>query len=92
MIALALKWTNKVSSNAITRFEGTDADVTVATRHYEFVGSTYGIDTYHVHSWHAGIHPGCQYGAFPGENMERWGGVTFGNPRLLHVQRDFTGR
>ena len=71
-------------ANAITRFEGTDADVTAATRHYEFVGSTYGIDTYHVHSWHAGIHPGCQYGAFAGDNMERWGGVTLGNPRLLH--------
>ena len=68
----------------ITAFEGSSKDVSAAKRHYEFVGDTYGIDTYFVHSWHAGIHPGLRYDGFAGDNTERWGGGAFGNPRVLH--------
>lgn len=68
----------------ITGFQGLDADVTAARAHYEFVGETHGIDTYFVHSWHAGIHPGLRYDHFAGDNTERWSGGAFGNPRVLH--------
>lgn len=68
----------------ITGFEGSDRDVAAARAHYERVGNTFGIDTYFVHSWHVGIHPGCHYTAPAARNIERWGGVAFGNPRLLH--------
>lgn len=68
----------------ITGFEGTEEDVARAKAHYEFVGEKYGIDTFFVHSWHAGIHPGCAYEATAGEHFERWSGGAFGNPRLLH--------
>ncbi|MEO9650176.1 MAG: hypothetical protein ABJC87_16120 [Roseobacter sp.] len=70
--------------NRITGFDGTPKDVAAAKMHYEFVGNTYGIDTYFIHSWHAGIHPGCEYRECAGLNYERWSGCAFGNPRLMH--------
>ncbi len=70
--------------NRITGFDGSDRDVDAATAHYEFVGSKYGIETFHVHSWHAGIHPGCAHPQPASASFERWSGSAFGNPRLLH--------
>ena len=71
-------------ANRITRFQGSDRDGAAATRHYQSVGDRFGLDTYFVHSWHAGIHPGCAVNAPAGAHMERWSGSAFGNPRLLH--------
>lgn len=68
----------------ITGFEGSARDVAAAKAHYAFVGGKYGIDPYCIHSWHAGIHPGCEYRQTAGSNFERWSGSAFGNPRLLH--------
>lgn len=70
--------------NKLTGFDGSAADVAAAKEHYEFVGNKYGIETYFVHSWHAGIHPGCAFHTAAGQNFERWSGSAFGNPRLLH--------
>ncbi|RST86924.1 hypothetical protein EJC49_08390 [Aquibium carbonis] len=70
--------------NHITGFEGDAADVDTARRHYAFVADRFGIDRDFVHSWHAGIHPGCAFPGQAGENLERWSGAAFGNPRLLH--------
>lgn len=74
----------RFDGNRITGFDGLDKDVTAAEKHYEFVGGLYGIDPYYVHSWHAGIHPGCAYNQTAGSNFERWSGSAFGNPRLVH--------
>lgn len=71
-------------NSRITGFDGSAQDIEAARDHYEFVGSKYGIDTYFVHSWHAGIHPGCEFKEPAGENFERWSGSAFGNPRILH--------
>lgn len=71
-------------ANRITGFEGNDRDVAAARAHYQSVGDRYGLDTYFVHSWHAGIHPGCAFRHPAGAHMERWSGSAFGNPRLLH--------
>ena len=70
--------------NRLVGFDGSDEDVAAARAHYEFVGKTYDIDTFFVHSWHVGIHPGCHYPQPAGQNFERWSGGAFGNPRLLH--------
>lgn len=70
--------------NRITGFEGDPADVETARRHYDFVAGRFGIMRDFVHSWHAGIHPGCAFAGFAGESLERWSGAAFGNPRLLH--------
>jgi len=65
-------------------FDGSDEDVAAAEAHYTRVAQTFGIDREAVHSWHAGIHPGCGYPWPASENYERWGGASFGNPRILH--------
>lgn len=68
----------------ITGFEGEAADVAVAEAHYAHVGATLGIAPHFIHSWHAGIHPGCAYTQPAAQHFERWSGGAFGNPRLLH--------
>jgi hypothetical protein len=68
----------------ITGFEGSDVDVKRAEDHYRFVSEKFGIDSGFIHSWHAGMHPGCHYDQPAGENYERWSGAAFGNPRILH--------
>ena len=68
----------------LTHFEGAPKDVARAEAQYDRVASMFGIDRNFVHSWHAGIHPGCVYPWDMRENYERWGGSAFGNPRILH--------
>ena len=68
----------------LERFEGAPGDVARAEAQYDRVASLFGIDRNYVHSWHAGIHPGCGYPWDMRENFERWGGAAFGNPRILH--------
>jgi len=83
---IALKETLHVlfDGTRITGFEGDPDDVAAAEAHYRHVGETLGIDPWYVHSWHAGIHPGCAFPEPAGDNLERWSGGAFGNPRLLH--------
>lgn len=68
----------------LTGFDGSREDVRRANQHYDYVSDLFGIDRNFVHSWHAGIHPGCGYPWDMRQNMERWGGAAFGNPRILH--------
>ncbi|CUK18406.1 hypothetical protein RUE5091_04252 [Ruegeria denitrificans] len=65
-------------------FSGHPMDVHCAQMHYEKVGKMFDLDPMTMHSWHAGIHPGCAYTSPAFENYERWSGSAFGNPRLLH--------
>lgn len=69
----------------ITGFSGSRADVSCAKAHYAAVARQLGIDADCVHSWHAGIHPGCAYQQQAAASPERWSGAAFGNPRILHV-------
>lgn len=73
------------SGNCITGFSGDDDDVSRAKAHYAMVANRYGIDRDFVHSWHAGIHPGCAFPAPAMASFERWTGGAFGNPRVLHI-------
>jgi len=68
----------------LLHFEGHPRDVMRAEAQYDRVSTLFGIERNFVHSWHAGIHPGCGYPWDMRENYERWGGASFGNPRLLH--------
>lgn len=65
-------------------FDGSDRDVRAANAQYDRVSQMFGIERNFIHSWHAGIHPGCGYTRDARENYERWGGSSFGNPRILH--------
>lgn len=74
----------QMHNGRLTGFEGGKPDVAAANAHYDRVSALFGIDRNFVHSWHAGIHPGCGYTRNARDNYERWGGSSFGNPRLLH--------
>lgn len=73
-----------IDGNRITEITGDNEAVAAARAHYKCVGERFGIDATFVHSWHAGIHPGCRYKEPAGRHFERWSGAAFGNPRLLH--------
>ena len=73
-----------MENGRLQHFDGNPADVARAEAHYDRVAALFGIDRDFVHSWHAGIHPGCGYWWDMRENFEHWGGVAFGNPRILH--------
>lgn len=82
--ALEAPVTFSVTDGRITSLDGEEADVSTARHHYDQVSARYGIDPWCIHSWHAGIHPGCSYERPVAENFARWSGAAFGNPRLLH--------
>lgn len=65
-------------------FEGSPADVAKANAQYDRVSDLFKIDRNFVHSWHAGIHPGCGFPWDMRQDYDLWGGAAFGNPRILH--------
>jgi hypothetical protein len=69
----------------ITGYDGPPDVVLGITAHVDDVAARFGLDRGFVHSWHAGIHPGCAYDGQATDNPGRWTGSAFGNPRLLHV-------
>ncbi len=73
-----------IAEGQLRCWEGEFAEVQRAEAHYSSVAQKFGIDGGNVHSWHAGIHPGCAFTGFAHDHYERWSGSAFGNPRLLH--------
>lgn len=73
-----------LDNGRLTGFEGKSDDVRRAYEHYDRVSARLSVDREFVHSWHAGIHPGCGFPWDMRQNYERWGGAAFGNPRVLH--------
>ena len=68
----------------LTGFTGLAADVELANAHYDDIARRFDLDRNAVHSWHAGIHPGCAFADPATKAFRRWGGAAFGNPRILH--------
>jgi hypothetical protein len=73
-----------VENGGIVSWRGDSRQVARVKLHYDRVADLFGINGAAVHSWHAGIHPGCVYAGTAHENYERWTNSAFGNPRLLH--------
>jgi hypothetical protein len=73
-----------VEGNRLVGWEGPASIVARVRAHYADIAARFGIAGDFVHSWHAGIHPGCAYQGDALDNLERWSGSAFGNPRLLH--------
>jgi hypothetical protein len=73
-----------IADGRLQNWQGEAAEVRRAEAHYSFVAQKFGIDGGGVHSWHAGIHPGCAFTGCAHDHYERWSGSAFGNPRLLH--------
>lgn len=74
----------EIGGGRLVDWQGPSDVVASARAHYDHVADLFGIDRDAVHSWHAGMHPGCAYGQAAADNVERWSGGAFGNPRLLH--------
>lgn len=73
-----------VENNRIIRFEGAKDDVALVENHYKKVSDQLSIQPWHIDSWHAGIHPGCNFEVDAQSDIMRWSGTAFGNPRILH--------
>ena len=73
-----------LEAGRLTHFTGCPHVVARADAHYDAVARRYGLDRNAVHSWHAGIHPGCGFPWQMSQHPERWGGTAFGNPRIAH--------
>lgn len=74
----------KVEQGRITNFSGDPQSVRPVEAHYERISRLFGIDPSFVHSWHAGIHPGCAYERAAGADPDCWSNTAFCNPRVLH--------
>ena len=74
----------RVENDCILAFEGDPGEVHRVQQHYAQVSQQLNIDPSCVHSWHAGIHPGCQFDHSAQTDIMRWSGTAFGNPRILH--------
>ena len=68
----------------ILGFAGNREDVERIERHYDRVAGRFGIDRNAVHSWHAGIHPGCGYPGTIDADPDKWSNTVFTSPRSLH--------
>lgn len=71
-------------SGRFLRFDGCTQDVALATAHVADIAGRFDLDASAVHSWHAGIHPGCAHRQPVHSDYQRWSGAAFGNPRILH--------
>lgn len=74
----------EVSEGRITGFQGDHQQVENIEAQYDMVANKFNIDRNIVHSWHAGIHPGCDYLAKASDDPDRWSNTVFTNPRFLH--------
>ncbi|MGY8795873.1 MAG: hypothetical protein ACKVJN_12270, partial [Woeseiales bacterium] len=73
-----------VEHGRIVDFEGERKEVEKVRGHYDFVATKFNLDANAIHSWHAGIHPQNGYVGLATDNLTRWSGSAFGNPRYLH--------
>lgn len=74
-----------IDNGRIVDFEGEQKEVDKVRGHYDFVAEKYDIDGDVIHSWHAGFHPHNGYFGLATDNLSRWSGSAFGNPRYLHL-------
>ena len=73
-----------VAEGRLARLEGDEADVAPIQAHREMVAAKFGIDRDFVHSWHVGLNPHTFYEGHAGDDLERWGAISFASPRYLH--------
>jgi hypothetical protein len=74
----------EVSRGLISSFTGKLEVVEKIREHYKMVSEKFNIQGDNVHSFHAGIHPGCSYLSNAIDNPDRWANTVFTNPRVLH--------
>jgi hypothetical protein len=83
-IAIDEPVTAEVARGRIVRYVGDDADVQRIQGHYQQVAQQFSIEPDAMHSWHAGIHPGCRFAGFAADDPDRWSNTVFTSPRFVH--------
>lgn len=73
-----------VESGHVIRFVGDGRDIDRVERQYRQVAQEFSIEPDVVHSWHAGIHPGCHFAGLAADDPDRWSNTVFTNPRFVH--------
>jgi hypothetical protein len=74
----------EIEMGRITDFTGPAREVEKVKNHYNNVATEFDIDPAVVHSWHAGIHPGCDYKIPESDNPDRWSNTVFCHPNYVH--------
>lgn len=74
----------EIELGRITGFNGPKNDVENVKQHYSRVANKFDIDANIIHSWHAGIHPGCNYTVPECDNPDRWSNTVFCHPEYIH--------
>jgi len=74
----------EIAQGRIESFSGDSATVGAIREHYDRTAAQLGIEPDFVHSWHAGIHPGCAYPGRAADDPDHWSNTVFTNPRFLH--------
>lgn len=74
----------QVDGTRIVSFDGPKPAVDIINAHYQSVSKLFDIEPGFVHSWHAGMHPGCFSPEPASADPDRWGNTAFQNPRVLH--------
>ena len=74
----------QIQNGIISQFEGNINNIKAIQEHYKMVSEKFSIQDNNVHSFHAGIHPGCAYLSDARENPDLWANTVFTNPRVLH--------
>ncbi|HPF47131.1 MAG: hypothetical protein KDF58_01360 [Alphaproteobacteria bacterium] len=74
----------EIKEGRIINFTGPKNEVEKVKAHYQNVATGFNIDPAIVHSWHAGIHPGCTYTVPESENPDRWSNTVFNDPNYVH--------
>ena len=83
-LALETPVVAEVAHGRLTGFDGEAGAVERVRAHYRMVAARFGLDADAVHSWHAGIHPGCAYARDAAEDPDRWANNVFTHPRFVH--------
>jgi len=74
----------EIAAGRITHFTGDKKTVDAVRAHHDMVARKFNIDGDILHSFHAGIHPGCAYAKSAGDDPDLWSNTVFNNPRVLH--------
>ncbi len=73
-----------VDMGRIIDFSGPQGTVKTVKEHYARVSNEFNIDGEIIHSWHAGIHPGCDYRVAEADDPDRWSNTVFCHPEYVH--------
>lgn len=74
----------EIKMGRIIDFSGPTQIVKIVKEHYSRVAGEFDIDAAVVHSWHAGIHPGCNYQIPESDDPDRWSNTVFSDPKYVH--------